>query len=46
VALAQVLDDAGIPSNGGDVFGLVYRTSDRRPVRVQVAFDSVLPHEP
>jgi hypothetical protein len=44
-ALAQILDDAGIPSNGGDVFGVEYRTSDREPVRVQVSFGPVLPHE-
>jgi hypothetical protein len=43
-ALTQILDDAGIPSSS-DVFGLVYRTSDREPVRVQVSFEPVLPHE-
>lgn len=45
LALTQILDGAGVPSNGGDVFGIVYRTSDREPVRVQVAFEPVLPHE-
>jgi hypothetical protein len=45
LALARILDDAGVPSNGGDVFGIVYRTSDREPVRVQVSFEPVLPHE-
>jgi hypothetical protein len=44
LALAQILDDAGVGSNPPDVFGIVYRTSDREPVRVQVAFEPILPH--
>jgi hypothetical protein len=43
--LAGLLDAAGVASNGGDVFGLVYRTSDREPVRVSISFEPVLPHE-
>ena len=44
-ALAEVLDDAGIVSNGGDVFGLVYERSDRRAVEVSISFHPLLPHE-
>lgn len=44
--LARHLDAAGVSSNGGDVFGLVYRTSDREPVQTSISFEPLLPHAP
>ena len=44
-ALAGILDDADVPSNGGDIFGIVYHTRDRQPVRVEISFELMLPHE-
>ncbi len=44
--LAVLLDAADVVSNGGDVFGVVYRTSDRRPVQTLISFEPLLPHAP
>ena len=44
--LSELLDAAGVASNGGDVFGVVYRTSDREPVQTSISFEPLLPHAP
>lgn len=43
--LAGHLDAAGATSNGGDIFGVVYRTSDREPVQTLINFEPLLPDE-
>jgi hypothetical protein len=45
LALTGILDDADVPSNGGDIFGIAYHTRDRQPVRVEINFMPMLPHE-
>ena len=47
-ALAEVLDDAGVQSNGGDVFGLVYTSgpSDGSDLKFSISFAPSLPNEP
>jgi hypothetical protein len=46
--LARVLDDAGVRSNEGDVFGLTYTIppSGAEALRVSIFFVADLPHEP
>jgi hypothetical protein len=47
-ALAEVLDEAGIGSNGGDIFGLVYHSGPRNgsALNVSISFGPMLPDEP
>jgi hypothetical protein len=47
-ALAVVLEGAHIPSNGGDVFGLVFESKPRGryALNVSISFGPILPHLP
>ena len=43
-ALAEVLRDAGIRDNGGDIFGLVFHAEQDGP-DVSISFDALLPNQ-
>jgi hypothetical protein len=47
-ALAELLDEAGVPHNGGDVWGVIYNSGplNGSALNVSISFEPLLPHMP